>query len=132
MPVNICWSDEAKSIIYGEIYGQWTWDEYHQTTDRLLEMTAGLTYRIDQIIDVSRSERLPEEGSPIAHFKKARQSDPLNPGITVIVGADYVLQGLVKVLEEAFGNRFPPRYLVGTIEEAYQLISDSRKQIKED
>lgn len=121
------WDDEAKTILRGDLIGEWTWADYHRNTDLAQEMTLGLTHRIDHIVDCSQSGKLPA-GSPLRQLQKARQRNVQNLEIVIIVGADYLIKGFVDILDKAFGKRFEPRYLAASIEEAHQIIMDARKQ----
>jgi hypothetical protein len=125
MPINVFWDDFEKTIVRAELVDYWTWNDYYRSVAEGARLVQGITQRIDQIVDMRRSHSLPP-GVALTHLKRARASDPENPGITVIIGANLMVRVFVAVLERAYGTRFPPRYIVETLDEAHDLISESR------
>jgi hypothetical protein len=126
MPVASFWDDEEKTIVRGNLVGQWTWDEYHTGISEMAQLVKDIDHRFDQIIDVRESGPLPD--GALSHIRRGRQQNPANFGISVIVGPSEWIKALVGVMEKAYGKRTQPTSIAETIEEAYTIIVQQREQ----
>ena len=83
MTFEFNWHDDAHTIIRVDIYGDTTWNEYHEVFKRIIEEVASASHRIDLILNDPNS-RMPD-GSPMPHIKMTSQKLATYPNMGVIV-----------------------------------------------
>jgi hypothetical protein len=129
MPIEISWFDSEKTILFGNFLGAWTWEDYAQGLLNTIKLAEGIEYRLDQIIDFSKSGAIPA-GHALTHFNRNREyARALQIHLTVFVGASPILRGLVSALEMTNIQR-TPRLFADSIEDAYELIKADRNKAK--
>jgi len=66
MPFDVTWYDEAHTIIRVSIYGDRTWDQYHEAMSKVERELQASLHRIDMILDDKVG--MPS-GNPMPHLK---------------------------------------------------------------
>jgi hypothetical protein len=122
MAIDVSWYDEAQTIIRYTFNGPWTWDELNaaRETDHALRRTKN--YQVDNILDMRRSPIIPQ--NPIVRFRSFASSVPENAGMTVIVGANTLVEALVNIFRRIYSA--PPIQAIcfaATLEEAEQRLA---------
>src|SRR5688572_28910645 len=121
MPIEISWFDEEKTILFGRFTGDWTWGEYVTGFFDTIELAKGIEYRLDQIIDMSKSGSIPA-GQALPHIRRSREySKSLDIHLTVIVMANPIFRAILSTTATSNGQSVQ-RIFVDSIEDAQQLI----------
>ena len=130
MPFDYRWDDEQKTVIYVEGIGNWTWDEFHLTTEEVMKMMKGVSHRVDVIIMRSKTGRTPK-GSGIPHYQRVSRIFPDNFGMLVMVGDNIMRNLLVNAMIRVFGSGDVQMHLANNLDEAYTIIKAVREADKE-
>jgi hypothetical protein len=92
MPVQVRWYDDAQTIVLYEIEGNWTWDELYPEYRRAIQMEKSVPHRVDVLIDVRRSGRLPL--NVLTHMKNFSDRQPENIGLSVVISQSQFIRAL--------------------------------------
>jgi hypothetical protein len=87
MAIQTQWDDEQQQVIRVEVEGRWSWDELQIALERTIEMMDSVAYKVEFIIDVSRSSLIPG-GATQAAQSVATPETHRNEGVKVVVGAN--------------------------------------------
>ncbi len=124
MGVRVDWADEAQTIVFYDFDEHWTWDEVRAAVERGLALEHGVTYRVDAIIDASRSG--PPPANVFGELMKIVQDHPDNLYVSVFVTRSSVVTTIIELVRR-FSNKARRYYrVVPTVDEAYQLIDVAR------
>jgi hypothetical protein len=128
MLMDVTWLDEEKTLLNVRIYGDVSWDQYHAVCEKAAEMAKSVSHRVDMIftpeVDVP-------SGNPLPHFKRAyaclQTARNLGYCISVVPINIPLARIFMNLVHRAYGagSKFQSVY---TIEEAHQLIAESRAQ----
>src|SRR5688572_29472621 len=98
MAIEISWADPEKTIILALFNGEWTWEDYANAIGQIIALTDGLEYRIDQLLDMRESGAIPQ-GPALAYINRSYHLvKDINIRLTVLVGANAILHGLISAL----------------------------------
>lgn len=125
MPITIDWYDVEKTILRYEFTGQWSWEELHQAMDEVQEQMASVSTRVDVIIDVSQSKRIP--AGALSQMRGGTLKASENWGMGVFVGTGTFLNALLTTFSRVYPKMGQRYQSASTTAEAYQLILKNRK-----
>lgn len=92
MSVNAYWFSEDERIIRFDFFGDWTWQEFYLAFEQSQQMRAAVSGRVDTIIDMSSSGRLPN--NVLSHLVRVTSRVSKNPGLAVVVSSDRFILAL--------------------------------------
>jgi len=121
MAIHTYWDQINPAIIHMDLVDSWTWADYHEANKVVVVMAKTVDHRVDQILDMRQSAPIPRENAR-DNIKAARQIHQENMCITVIVGSDETIEALVEFMTYLYGNRYHPRFLANSLDEAYTII----------
>lgn len=126
MPMTPKWEDEQKTIICTESEGRWTWDEFHQALDRIVEMAKSVEHRVD-LINTAAPTAVTPKGSGMPHYQRGIRSLPDNVKLLIFANRSR----LVKVIFSLFSNfqkqgSTPRLVITASMEEAHKVIEEDR------
>ncbi len=128
MSLNIYWDNEAKTIIRSEGQGEWTWEEFHESLQEIVEMMKTVEHRVDLIHNHVPGSRKPS-GSGMPHFQRAIRIMPTNIGLNIFVNTNSFARAIVSIFTRVYGNQASGKLvIVGSLEEAYASIRKDREQ----
>jgi hypothetical protein len=126
MTVRAAWDNPQKTIMRWTFEGAWTWDEYYKLRVSTNQQIAAEQHTVDLIVDLSTSKALPS--GILTHGKNAVSVTPKNIGITVLVGANPVLNAFYKMFSSLYGTLIRSKKLdmvmVTTLDAAYKLLKE--------
>jgi hypothetical protein len=126
MPLNVFWDNEAKTIIRSEGEGEWTWEEFHEGLQKIVEMMKTVDHRVDLIHNHQPGSKRPS-GSGMPHFQRAIRVMPPNVGLTVFVNTNAFARAIVAIFTRVYSKQAGGNFvMVGSLEEAYNLIAKER------
>lgn len=125
MSVNIEWDNPQKTILRYDIAGHWTWDELRegrQTVFRIMdEAEAQIIYAIIHFTEGKL--KMPKGG--MEHFRELVNYSHPKAGLTVIVGANWLMQSIAGTFRSAYtsitGRSVAFEY-AGSLAEARRII----------
>jgi hypothetical protein len=117
-------SPEQQAVVVTPVM-PWTWDEFHETQQRVQTMLAALDHKADLLIDFSRSERLPPNA--FSNLRTLRLRTHPNRGMVIMVGFNPYLQSIINVLVQLNPSTTNRIRLVGTMTQALQLAAESQR-----
>ena len=111
-----------------EFVNHWTWDEYHNHTQKLVTMSKASGFRrIDIIVDMTQSAGMPSGIiSNILAGNPNQTNDTDGWGLTVVVGGGVLVRTMLNVLRGLSGVIREHYTLANSIAEAKQLIAKQR------
>ncbi len=125
MTIIVKWIEDRNDILYIHLNDLWEWEEFHVAFARALEM-AQIPDQFDVILDFTNGDKMPY--GTITHFRHVVASRPPNHAMTVIIGANDMLRTIGSVLRRMYSGRLDRVQEARTVEEACDLIYESRKQ----
>lgn len=129
MPLNVFWDDEAKTIIRSEGVGAWTWDEFHESLEKIVDMAQTVEHRIDLIHFPQPGSHVPP-GSGVPHYQRAMRTMPPNVGLNIFINANTFGRMIISIFMNVYGSGQTNGKLaaVASLEDAYKLIRKDRKE----
>src|SRR5258706_16395255 len=119
MGITVAWDNDAKTAIYYELSGVWTWEDYWVAIKAGTVLLDTVDYKICTIMDLRKSRSLPPntlgEIKRILTFPRHR-----NLSITVLVGANTFMQSMANAasrLNKAIWGNYDMVF-TATLEEA--------------
>jgi hypothetical protein len=126
MTIHVLWDDAAKTIIRSESEGQWTWEEYHESLARIVEMVRSVDHRVD-LIQLRRPGSTPPSSSGMPHYQRAMRILPENTGLNVIINTNTIARSVANIFTRLYGRRTRGAIvLVGSLDEAHKVITADR------
>lgn len=126
MTMHVYWDNEYKTILRCESEGRWTWEEYHQALNQVVDMIESVPHRVD-LMNVPRRGAVTPSGSAMPHFQRALRILPSNTGLNVIVNTNAFGRAIISMFSKLYGRHTGGNIAaVGTLEEAYALIARTR------
>lgn len=126
MTVTMAWDDTDKTIMLCNSQGRWTWEEYHETLSRIVELFKETDNRVDLIITRDPQASMPS-GSPMPHFQRAMRVMPPNVGLVALVNTNGFARALVSMFTKLFATTDTATLIiVGSHEEARAKIAAHR------
>jgi hypothetical protein len=126
MPVQVRWYDEAQTIVLYEIQGNWTWDELYPEYTRAIQMEKSVPHRVDVLIDMRRSGRLPL--NVLTHMKRFSDHQPYNIGLSIVITESQFVRALYQAgckFYSGIGRYFA---VAPSPEEALAMIAAARSE----
>ncbi|MEO0595136.1 MAG: hypothetical protein AAF126_03405, partial [Chloroflexota bacterium] len=94
MPINVTWDNDDHKIVRHVYPQQWDLNDFHRAIEDNASLIESVTHRVDVIADLTQSKNIPPRMlSTIGHLSRRT---PDNQGVTVIVGANYFVQLLLR------------------------------------
>lgn len=126
MPVRYSWMNEAHTIVKYDFEHIWSWQEAHAIFDEVRGQIIDLGHRVDVILDMRNSARLPPDA--LSNVRQVATQRPRNGGIIVVIGANQLLplyatfQNVYRAFRHILRIRF-----VASLEEALTVIAEENK-----
>jgi|FLYN01.1.fsa_nt_gi hypothetical protein len=129
MGVRVVWLDSEQTILSYVFEGNWTWDEMRLAIEQANACMDMVVHRVDFIADTRNSGFMPTD--VIANVRQLALSVPPHPnygGTTVFVGSNALVRTLMNMVVHIYRqlNQDHTFVFVGTLEEAYAIISEHR------
>ena len=128
MTMDVAWGDAEQTLLNVRIYGDVSWEQYHDVCDTAAQMIKTVSHRVDMIF-VAEVDVPP--GNPLPHFKRAciRLQEVHNLGycISVVPINIPLARTFMALIYRVYGisNKFQN---VSSLQEAQDMIADSRAQ----
>lgn len=126
MPVSVSWYDDAKTIVWYDFQGKWTWDELYPEFERALEMERSVGHRVDVILDFRDTHSV--GANALAHLKRIADRQPDNIGLSVFVTQNQFMKKLYDIgtsFYKPIGHYFR---VVPTVDDALAVIYKEREE----
>ncbi len=130
MPVRVYWEDESHTLVHYDFVGNWTWDELYPAYYQAIEMEKSVTYRVDVILDMRQSRRIP--ANVLMHVKNISDKQPPNIGLSVLVSNSAFLASMYKIGVQFYAKIGHYFFLTTSLDEAYQMIAKARAAAQPD
>jgi hypothetical protein len=126
MPLHISWDNDEKTIIRCEGEGKWTWDDYHDALNQVMDMAKTVSNRVDLII-VQKPGSITPRGSGQPHYERALKIRPDNFGMNVVITQSTLARTMVDIWSKVPGNKLAGQIkLVASLEDAYAVIDQEQ------
>jgi hypothetical protein len=129
MPVTVFWEDPEKTVVRYDFQGSWTWDELYAVYYEAIGMEKSVTHRVDVILDMSTSSRIP--GNAILHVKNLAEKQPSNMGISVFVTRNPFIVSMYNMAVRVYGKVAFYFRIAKTLDEAHAMIATARQANKQ-
>jgi hypothetical protein len=121
VPIQVVWDNIDKTVIRFEFEGSWTWDDLYQASDEATAMLDTVPHMVDFVLDVRNANQIPRDF--MNHAGNIANGQNPKRGLLVVVGANRLLRTLGGTLRRLFPQATKDVKIVGTLEEAYEVIS---------
>jgi len=129
MSVDVIWADDARTIVRYTFAGMWSWDEFYLALDHALEMENSVPHRVDVIVDLRRSERIPSNA--LSHMQIIANKQPANLQLSVFITDSLFACALLRVLRPISKTVNHHYRIVPDLERAYTKIQEDRRDRKQ-
>lgn len=120
------WADEGKTILLITSPSRWTWDEYFEMVDAMLDCIDSVEYSVSSVFDYSPTVHMPPNTISILPEIARR----VHPRQRVMVGVGIRIP-LARIGADLFSRTYRRLELVDTVEEAFDLLGVERMQSPE-
>lgn len=114
------WWDSARSILYFQIGGDWTWDDINALVDEGRGLAYSVAYTIAVIVDLRQMFTVPPES--IYRMSGIAAGRPSNIGYTVYVTDMFMIRLLYHSFRQIYPRYAAPYHIAPTIKEAEHMI----------
>lgn len=125
MDIKLSWYDDNKTILVYIIEGQWDWQVLYNVYQQGLLLKRSVAHRVDVIVDIRASGRLPQDC--ISHARMIAHEQPPNGGISIIVTQDRFVHILYQAARRIDGQIRDYFRIASTPEEALMLIASCKQ-----
>ena len=128
MGYDVRWGNEEKTIVLGELIGDWTWDDFYQLTKTQIALMDTVDHRVHLII-FDQNERIKMPPGALSHLKRLINMAHPNEDRVVIVNIPAVAKALLDILRKIYGVReLVEQYIfVPSLEDAYAALDEYEK-----
>ncbi len=128
MPIQILWDDQTHTIIRSEGQGDWTWVEFHESLQKIVEMMQSVDHRVDLIHGHTAGARRPQ-GSGMPHFQRALRVMPPNAGLSIFINPNAFGRTVVSIFTRLYGGKSGGQFhMAASLEDARRMIEKDRKE----
>jgi hypothetical protein len=123
MKCQLCWGNEAKTIILMELQAGWEWLDIYTMTDKYLAMMNAVSHRVSLIIySTEQPIRLPPNA--LANMRYLMAFTHPREDKMILVGDVPVIRPLLQTIKHIFGLRRVVENFefVDTLEDAYARL----------
>lgn len=129
MPMRVEWGDAERSIIIATGEGRWSWNDFHQALEEIVELVTHTAGRVDLIYVQAPGSMMPG-GSPMPHYQRAAQLLPKNVGLHVLLKDNVVVRTILSLFLRLYGAQTDTRFAIaGTLDAARNLIHADRAHL---
>jgi hypothetical protein len=126
MAIEVCWDNEAKTIIQYVYEGRWTLADFDNARIEAAKLEETVSHRVDVIVDVRKSSLVPS--GAISRGKTVMTTNATshpNEGTAVIVGAGPLVRSIYDVVNKVYPEMVRRRgfRFARTLEEARTVIA---------
>ena len=125
MSIVLNWFDEKNTVLLYTFEGSWTWEEFHELDDPVWELVATVGYRIDLIIDWTRSAGFPL-GIMSSMHRAGENVIPQTDGLTISIGGPYLIKIMLGIFRRTYPKAAGAYRLVDSLDEAITLLEQER------
>jgi hypothetical protein len=130
MPVKLNWEDAEKRTLIAVYEGAWTWDDYYNTTTRIIELMKSVSQSVDLIVDYRQSAGYPT-GNVISHVRAGAKllRQVSNYGNFAMITTNSfvrIISTMYRKLRLQEGRR-DQTFMVGDLEEAKKVLREARQ-----
>jgi hypothetical protein len=119
MGLSYTWENEAKTVLRFSAAGEWTWIEYDNFIDQLLQEVKAQDH-IVHIILIS-AEQFPP-GSPLPHLRRVSKLMPDNVGKIIVTGGSMFIRSINTALSKVLPKTGKQLMFAADINEARAML----------
>lgn len=126
MAAGYAWDNPDKNIIRYILVSPWEWEQFHQVLDDTRSEIRTFPHRVDVIVDMRESHKLPPDS--MANLRLVATRRPPNAGIIVVVGANGLVLNLYKAFQKVYAvmDRRLSIHFAATLEQARDIVTAER------
>jgi hypothetical protein len=126
MGIHLSWYDSNENILVWKFEGEWNWLQYHAAINRAVMMIKRSHHTVDSIMDLRENKSLPPNA--ILNGKRWFVVAPNNFGVTVVMGANGLIQGIASAIGSIYKPFNTKIMLANTLDQALQVILEKQQQ----
>lgn len=128
MGIAIYWHDDTKTIMRLDFIGEWTLDEFYESTRQTYFMIGEVPYIVDLVINMSENKVTPAKIlSSARHMNELVQP---NQRLTIMVSVPPFMKALIKVANHIMPKITEKLRYVNTLDEAFVIIQHQNTKVK--
>jgi hypothetical protein len=122
VPIEVGWDNAEKTTLRYDYEGNWSWEELYEISNQALGMFNSVPHRVDVIHNHTNSTHIPRRA--LSHAQRLVAQYPENWGISVVVGTNPLLKGLMQVFRRVYRQMGERHFMAATLEQAHQLLTE--------
>jgi hypothetical protein len=123
--ISAAWLNTEHMAVVVTATPPWSWEEFHALQQRHQNTLDTLDHKVDLIVDFTHSGKFPPNA--FRHLRTMRLRSHPNRGLVIMVGFNPYLQTVLNVLAQLNPTTTSRLRLVGTMDEARQLIQEMQQ-----
>ena len=127
MSVNLCWDDDAKSIVRCCFEGYWTWEDFDASYRKIDMMRREVDYPIHMVLDLSRTTYVPQ--STLEYLQEFARRHVPNTGLNIIVSRHPLISRLYIIAKRLYFGFESSFQLVSSFDKACDIIEELREMV---
>lgn len=124
MTVHLDWFDDDHTILIYQLETNWNWDTFYPAFQRALELEQAAAHRVDVIIHMPPTFRLPP--SAITNLLSIARKQPANVSLSVFVTSSTMVQSFYEVARRLSPTIAKDYRFADSLQAAHQHILDDR------
>ncbi len=123
MSFTVFWANSEQTILQADATSNWTWDEYHQAIDDIIEQMKTVAHPVDVFV-VQHQTAVAPRGNHLPHYRRVMRDLPDNHRFIVMVFSNRVGRTMLNMFMRFFPTYKHRIFGVGSVEEAHQLLAE--------
>lgn len=124
MGVQVCWDDEANTILHYHLEGRWRWNELYEAVKTGHALNHDGSRDVYAIVNLEKSLGVPP--SAIAQFGTLATLTRPNTKVVVFVAGGGFVSALIKTFNRVYQGSGVQSCWVPTVADAYALVERER------
>jgi hypothetical protein len=127
LALDVTWGNPEKTYTVFKFSGKWTWDEYHAAIQKGIDLTEGIPYNVNILLDLSECNLFPN--NMLSHFGTSMQRPPRDFDLAVIVTTSGFVQTFATIIDKVYGKKGTRFKVVKTVAEAHALLAAVNERV---
>lgn len=121
MAIETRWLNDDKTTIMRTFSGVWTWEEFAESQNEVIDMLHSVTHNVHQVLDFTPSSHLP--ANVLTQLRSSGKDMPANRGKSIVAINQSFYKQMYGILNRIFPAITERVVVVDTLDEALSHIA---------
>ena len=130
MSISVRWLDTNKTVIHQRLDGQWSWDEFYQAHQDVIQMIKSVNHWVCVLAEWADKDKSTVPSNFYGHMLPLLKEFPAHHKMTVVVSKSTFVTMTIPLLSRiSFARSAKQMKVVSDISEAYKLVGISSSEL---